>query len=439
MTSIETLPPQNLRAEMSVIGSCLRDAKALDAAMDILDTPHFYRPAHQYIWRCLVALAKRGEPVDTVMVTKELQRATFLESAGDYDYVVQCYEATPSAANVEHYARLVVEAYVRREIVRLACELEAAARDEASDIDAAIADVTTRALDLQLRRDNERAMLHIRQLMDDFAAVVKVGPTRLSSRIPTGFESLDKVIGGYQTTDLHYWGGGPGSGKTTLSMQSAYRVASAKPEHLVAYFSMELGQAQFSRRIASFASRLDGKTLEYGPISRLNLELPSLLLDLQKVGTLPFYVAFGRLSTTQIQTRLKQLMARENRRVSVVFIDRLELLSDSDCASLEETKRIPILSPRVKGIATSLNVPVVCLVQLNRAGRTGDPTMESFRGSGSIEQDCQVGCILRTDKEKEQAVVDVVKQNDGATGPCETMKFEPRFPMFSDIARRPEW
>lgn len=434
--NVETLPPQNLRAEMSVIGSCLVSRQALLDCLEILDLTHFYRPAHALIWRCLHALYLRNEPIDAVTLTTELRAATWEEQSGGYDYLNQCIDVTPTPANAAHYARMVVEAFVRRQVVALAERLAAAAYDEGANIDDVISDVTTQALGLQISRDTERQLLPIREVMMEFESAVKQGPTRVQARIDTGFDSLDKVIGGYQASDLHYWGGGPGSGKTTLAMQSAWRIASASSDSLVAFFSMELGQSQFARRLASFESSIEGKTIEYGPPPRLELEMPILTQAIHRVAGLPFYVAFGRLSTAQIVTRLKQLVSRERRKPSCVFIDRIELLGDSDCASLEEVKRIPILSTRVKGIATSLDVPVVCLVQLNRAGRDGEPTMESFRASGSIEQDCQVGIIIRSDKEGKTARVTVVKHNDGETGPCPEMGWLPTYPMFVDIARR---
>jgi replicative DNA helicase len=163
--------------------------------------------------------------------------------------------------------------------------------------------------------------------------------------------------------------------------------------------------------------------------------LPRVENGIRQVSNLPLHVSFGRLSTSQIITRLRQAIALEKRKPSVVFIDRLEMLADSDCAALEETKRIPILSARVKGIATTLDVPVVCLCQLNRAGREGTPTGESFRASGAIEQDCQVGLIVKTDKAANTSTLYVVKQNDGQTGSCEVLHFDARLPMFLEVAR----
>lgn len=430
--SVETLPPQDLRAEHSVIGASVVSQKALEQCMEVLGPEHFHRPANALIWRCIRALYLRGEAVDSVTVAQELQRSSFEDAAGYIDYVQECIDATPSSANAAHYARIVREKWLRRQVIDLGRQLQAGAFDESTSVEDVIARVMDSALSLQIGTEEAGGLEHISKPMQTIQEMIKTGPLRLTSRTPTGIKPLDYMIGGFQNSDLHYWGGAPGSGKTTLSMQSAYIIARGveEPPRMVVYFSMELGSVQFARRILSFDTKVHGKILEYGPTSALALEMPKISHGVQRVGNLPMWVSFGRLSTAQIMTRLKQIISRERVKPAVVFVDRLELLSDSDTVSMEETKRIPLLSPRLKGIATSLEVPVVCLAQLNRAGRTGDPTAESFRGSGSIEQDCQVGLIIKTDKDASSSQVWVVKQNDGATGPCDAMRFDERLPMF---------
>lgn len=440
MRNIETLPPQDIRAERGVIGSCIRSRDALVECMNMLEQHHFYLPAHGMIWRCLVALMLRNIGIDSLTLAAELRQATWEDKVGGWDYVNQCVDEVPTAANATHYANIILDCWVRREIVRIGDRLVGAAYNAEADINEAIASATSEALNLQMSREDQRALTHVRDVMSDFEERIKKGPLYANFGISTGFPSIDAVVGGYHAGDLQYWGGGPGSGKTTLSMQSAFYVASEDPKRLVAYFSMELGQVKFARRLTSFASQTYGDVMEFDD-KRLAAALPEVLRGVRQVAELPFYVSFGRLSTTQIASRLKALMAREGRRPTVVFIDRIELLSDTDCAAMEETKRIPILSPRVKGIATALEVPVVCLVQLNRAGRDGKPTMEAFRASGSIEQDCQVGFIIRSEKPHQAtagtAVVHVVKNNDGETGETDPpMRWEPRYPKFTDLTPR---
>ena len=425
------LPPQDLAAEMSVLGACAVDAGSLDRCMDILEPQHFYRIAHSMIWRCMRALHLRGEAVDSVTIAQELRRAEFEEQAGGFDYIAECIDRTPRATNSEWYARAVREKWLRRQLIKIANEMSAAAFDESVSVQQTIESVCGQAIALQVRESSVQSLEHVKHTMLELTERLQQGPLRTTNRLRTGIESLDNMIGGFQNSDLHYWGGAPGSGKTTLAMQSAFRVASA--DHLVVFISMELGRVQFARRMATFASRVDGRTIEYGPKSKLALSMERINTGIDRIKGLPLFVAFGSLSTAHILSRLRQLIAVEKKKPSVVFIDRLEMLADNDCSSVEETKRIPILSPRVKAIATSLDVPVVCLAQLNRAGRQGDPSAESFRASGSIEQDCQVGLIVKTEKERSRSTLWVVKQNDGETGPCREMMFNASLPMFIEI------
>lgn len=431
---IETLPPQDMRAERAVLGACIVSVTALQQCLEVLETQHFYRLAHQYIWRCIRALHMRGEAVDSVTVTNELRAATFEEAAGSIDYVAECIDETPTAANAGHYAAIVREKWLRREVIEIGRRLQAGGFDESASVDDALNETIQRVIQLQVRDVEHGQIEHVRKPMEALRDKIQSGPLREQTRVETGIAPLDQKIGGYQSSDLHYWGGAPGSGKTTLSMQSAYRVANSKRGMpLVVYFSMELGSTQFARRLASFESRVVGKTIEFGPISDFLMDRPRVNAAIERVAGLPMYVCFGRLSTSQILTRLRHLMGLEKRKPSVVFIDRLELLSDPDIEAMEETKKVPILSPRVKGIATSLDVPVVCLAQLNRAGRTNEPSAEAFRASGAIEQDCQVAVIVKTDKLSETSVFHVVKQNDGPTGQCDPMRFEAKLPMFLEM------
>lgn len=431
--NVETLPPQDIRAEQSVIGSCITNTKALEACLEVLEVEHFHRRAHALMWRCIRALHIRGEAIDSVTVTQELRRAEFEEAAGSIDYVQECIDVTPTSANAAHYARIVREKWLRRQVILLANEMQAGAYDDGATVSDVISSVTARAIALQMREDEAGSLEHVSRVMRDFQERVSRSPLRDSSRVETGIRPLDDTIGGFQDSDLHYWGGAPGSGKTTLAMQVAYNIASS--ERMAVFFSMELGPTQFARRLTSFASRVEGRVIEFGPLTEWKMMLPRVENGIRQVSNLPLHVSFGRLSTPQIITRLRQAIALEKRKPSVVFIDRLEMLADSDCAALEETKRIPILSARVKGIATTLDVPVVCLCQLNRAGREGTPTGESFRASGAIEQDCQVGLIVKTDKAAHISTLYVVKQNDGQTGACEVLHFDARLPMFLEVAR----
>ena len=430
---VEALPPQDVRAEQSVIGSCITSTQALESCLDVLDVQHFYRRAHALMWRCIRALHLRGEAIDSLTVTHELRRAGFEDQAGGLDYIQECIDATPTSVHAKHYAGIVREKWVRRQVIVLADEMRTGAFDDSVSVVEVVSRVTAKAIALQMQQEQAGALEHVSRLMQEFQERVTHSPLRDSSRVETGIASLDEAIGGFQNSDLHYWGGAPGSGKTTLAMQVAYNVASS--ERMAVFFSMELGPTQFARRLTSFASRVEGRVIEFGPVTDWRMMLPRMVNGIRQVSGLPMHVSFGRLSTSQIIARLRQCIALEKRKPAVVFIDRLEMLSDSDCAALEETKRVPILSARVKGIATALDVPVVCLCQLNRAGREGNPTGESFRASGAIEQDCQVGLIVKTDKESATSVLWVVKQNDGQTGACSSLRFDARLPMFLEVAR----
>lgn len=426
------LPPQAIGAEKATLGCCLIDTSAFGRIADMLRPEDFYRQAHQNIFAAMRAINQRGDGIDYITVSQELTRRGCLEECGGSDYVVELAEIVPYAGQVVSYGRIVAEKATRRRVIVEAAQLMAKAYDDGEDLTSSIAASTSSLLSLQLQ-DSSSQVLSAAELMDEWWAKADEGPSRLRTSNRTYIAALDQMIGGYVDSDLQYWGGGPGSGKTTLAMQTSY--LSARHGEPELYVSMELGKHRFIERLIGFETSVPSKVLQYGPREIYEQRMPEIVRGVGVIHGLPLFVTFGSKSTQQIVAHAKDLQSKLGRKLRCLKIDRLEMLADRDCRSLDEVKRIPILSPRVKAIATELDIPVVCLAQLNRKGQEGPPSMADFRGSGAIEQDCQVGIIIRSDRKNGTAQFHVVKQNDGDLGPCPSVLWQYRIPRFCDIDR----
>jgi replicative DNA helicase len=428
----ELLPPQNIEAERAVLGGCLISRPAILEVIELLESPHFYRPAHQIIFSGMAALATKREPVDLITLSNEMKRINCFEEVGGTDYLVELTECVPTAANVMHYSRIVYNRWRRRAAIEYAQILAMTVHEDGGDdqaLDEVLARTSTGLLGLQLQ--GAQAKVHAaRDLMDQFFSTMEEGPTRLRGhRRSTGFDAIDAMFAGFVNSDLVYLGGGPGSGKTTLAMQMAYRMALDEP---VLMISMELGKLPWEERSICFNTGIPGRVLQFGPQAAWDEATDLIVTGCAKVAERQLYVAFGRHTTQQITVRAKELQARLGRKLGLIVTDRIEYAADRDCAHLREVERIPILSPRMKGIATELDVPHLCLVQLSRQGRS-NINMEAFRASGAIEQDGQCCLIIESDRDTGRAIVHVVKQNSGDVGPCRPLHWEPKVPRFMSI------
>lgn len=437
------VPPQNIEAERSVLGACLIERDAVSRAVEVIHDPEaFYRGPHRAIYDAMLSLHARGEPVDIITVSDELDRKSATANAGGIEYLMELTTVVPTAANVQWYAQTVRERARRREAIAIAARVVQSAHDLDADLDetvsAAAASYTT-----LLGTASDAQSVSAPELMREWAANLDAGPTRLRSTLRTGFRAADEMLGGYTPSEVWYLSGRPGDGKTTFMLQLAHRAARAG--HPVLVCSMELGRHRVAERLAAIDSGVRSRTIQFGPQAAFEAALPDLLLSVNRLIDIPhLHFVFGRATTQQVTAIGRQMKLRYGR-APILKIDRLEYISDVIRAP-SPRERIVELTRRVKGIATTLDAPVVCLCQQSRAGRAEEePTMSGFQESGSIEQDCQAAIVIRIKDGKNDpnhgtikdpvygARLHIVKQNDGPTGKSSEMRWKPRVPAFYDL------
>ena len=445
MNEIEMLPPQNLEAERAVLGSCLIERQAVSLAVEVLPDPSwFYRSAHREIFAATMELHRRNEPVDLITLGDELERQGKMEDVGGSSFLMELFESTPTAANVEYHAKIVRDKHVRRAGIETARRLLHHLWAEEHEVIESLQKATGDLLQLSLSDTDDR-VFSAKELLREWAPCLEDGPTRQRSVKKSGFAPVDHIIGGFADGELQYWGAGPGSGKTTGMLQSAIHIA--RQGEPVLALSMELGRQRVSERLISIDTRTPGSVIQYGPQHLFDAALPNIFQGISRVEGLPLYIAFQRRSTAWAERQAKEIMSRHGRKLGALFVDRLEKWSDKDVATQDPRHRISRLSDRTSALAANLDVPVICLVQLNRAGQKSEtPSMDAFRDSGDIEQDCQVGIVIRsekpassTDRTPLKSVWHIVKANDCGQGECDPLVWFHWIPFFGNPeTRQPE-
>lgn len=382
-----TLPPQALEAEQSVLGGLLLDSAAYDRIDGQLKVDDFYTAAHQSIYRAIVGLYQRGEPVDVITVADAIEQAGETERTGGLAYLGDLAANTPSAANIAAYARMVVDAKARRDMIQAGQRIIELARDQRSD---AVARADTAAgivACLSTQRDGTAPSA----ISDLMATVLENIQKRVDaggaiSGLSTGFVDLDKATTGLHPGNLVVLAGRPAMGKTTLGVNIAENVAVHGGTALV--FSLEMPGADLAERSMARAGGINTQVLRDGQLTVEDYERLSAALG--KLNGTKLVIDDDPTTASVSQIRRKALRIKRERDLSLIVIDYLQLMRGEGGNRNEE---IGGITRGLKLLARELEVPIILLSQLNRSveERTEKrPMMSDLRESGAIEQDADV-------------------------------------------------
>lgn len=392
MTAIaaERLLPHNLDAERSTLASVLlTHGKALDAIADRLEDKHFYRNAHQRIYRAMVALYARGDAVDFVTLCEALKQAGDLDEIGGKAYVGSLTDGMPSSVNVGYYARIVREKSTKRDVIYAANRIltQAYADDDLAEL----VDETERAL-LDVSTDASPGdLVHARELVQRVAPVLAELATsrRPVTGLSTGFSDLDRFTRGLQPGNLILVAGRPGHGKSTIGTQIAIHVARTTP---VAFFSLEMAQLEQTMRIVASMARVDGHALQCGQLPMM--DMPQVDDALATFERYHFWLDdTAGLSPLQIRSRARRLKAQHG--LGLIVVDYIQLLKHLKAESREQA--VATSGRLLLQLGRELSVPVLALCQLNRKSEERQdkrPQLSDLRESGSLEQDANVVLLI---------------------------------------------
>ncbi len=433
--------PHNLEAEEAVLGALLIDPEALYRVLAFLRAEHFYLRKHRWIYEVLVALHERREPIDLLTVSKELEAREQLEPVGGTAALLALMERVPTAVNIESYARMVEQAYLRRQLLDAAGRIAKLAYEEEKPISEVI-DQAEQALFAISQRRSARDLKPIQEVVDSYYAWVEHLYERRGQLmgVPSGFRPLDELLGGFQKSDLIILAARPGVGKTSLMLSLALKAA--EMNKTVAIFSLEMSAEQLVQRMVAGLSRIDAQRLRLG---RLHDDEWVRFTDaIARLSELPIYID-DTPALTPIQLRTKCRRLHSERGLDMVFVDYLQLMT-SERRTENRVQEVSYLSRMLKALARELDVPVMVASQLSRAveqRQDKHPVLSDLRESGSIEQDADVVIFIYRDElyhpETEYpnlAELIIAKHRSGPTGTVQLV-FDKRYTQFRDVASRP--
>ena len=437
-TVIERIPPQSIEAEMAVLGSMLIDNEAVSKAIEILDETAFYRSAHRKIFQAAVKLFEAQEKVDMLTVSNQLEKMGCLEEVGSAYFLTELVNQVPSAASVEHYAKIVLEKSLLRKLISISTEIASEAYEAREDAVELIDTAEQKIFSLSERK-LRKGFLSIDPILHDTFEIIDGYHKRKGSvtGIPTGFRELDKLTSGFQNSDLIIVAGRPSMGKTAFCLNIA-RNAAVKHRIPVGVFSLEMSNTQLAMRMLCSEARVDSHKVRTGTLP--NNQWSDLSKVVGNLSDAPIYIDdSAALSVLEIRAKARRLKAEKD--VGLLIIDYLQLVRGPKSSESRQIE-ISMISQSLKALAKELEVPVVALSQLSRdvESRGGDrkPILSDLRESGAIEQDADVVMFIYRPEVygpvefPGHAEIIIAKQRNGPTGKVE-LHFHKEYVLFADL------
>jgi replicative DNA helicase len=436
--SDDRLPPQDLGAEQSVLGSMLINKDAIADCLEVVRSVDFYRPAHELIYDAVLDLYGRGEPADAITVADELSKRGDLTRVGGQAYLHQLIQSVPTAANAGYYAEIVHERAVLRRLVEAGTRIVQMGYGQGEgDID----DIVNRAQAEVYSVAEKRGGEDYHQLGELLNATMEeieaaAGRTDEMIGVPTGFIELDNLTHGLHSGQMIVIAARPAVGKSTLGIDIA-RAAAIKHNMATAVFSLEMSRTEITMRILSAEATIQLQDLRKG--LKGQEQWNKLARVMGKISDAPLFIDDSpNMSLMEIRAKCRRLKQQHN--LKMVIIDYLQLMSSGKKVESRQ-QEVAEFSRALKLLAKELEVPVIAISQLNRGPeqRTDKrPQMSDLRESGSIEQDADLVILLhrdRSDPERDgEADVIVAKHRNGPTADL-VLAFQGHYSRFSNMAK----
>jgi replicative DNA helicase len=439
------LPPHSLEAEQSVLGGLLLDNEAVDRIGDAVSDADFYSDAHRLIFQQIVRLSAEGKPADVVTVSEALGSVQKLDYVGGLAYLGVLVGNVPTAANIRHYAQIVRDRSILRQLAATAGEIADNAYNPMGRAAKEILD-QAEAKVLHIAEQGSRGTQQFAEIGKLLAGVVERIETLYNrddpsdvTGVPTGFADLDRMTSGLQPGDLVIIAGRPSMGKTSLALNIGEHVA-LNTKMPVAVFSMEMGASQLALRMIGSVGRLDQHKLRTGRLAADDWEKLSAALG--RLSEAPILIdETPALNAIEVRSRARRL-TKTYGKLGLVIVDYLQLMQASTQGENRATE-ISEISRAMKSLAKELKVPVVALSQLNRSLEQRPnkrPVMSDLRESGAIEQDADVILFIYRDEvynpetqDKGVAEIIIGKQRNGPIGKVD-LAFLGEYTRFENLA-----
>jgi len=421
----------------------LVSSAAAEKVEELLDKADFYKVRHQVLYQTMLELIRRGEPVDLVTLEAALASKNSLDEVGGMTYLVELFNIVPTAANIEHYARVVKHKAQLRRLIDASNEITGACHEEQDDLDA-ILDRAEKVMFNVTQSRIARPYYPLKEVVNETYKTIELLFDRKAAitGVPSGLRDLDKITTGFHPSDLIILAARPSMGKTALALSFAVNIAVYDPKVPVLMFSLEMSRTQLAMRTIAMEAQIDMQLLRSGQFREE--QWSSLTMACGMLSEAPIYIDDSpQISLREMRSKARRLKSEAD--LGLIIVDYLQLMEISDKKVESRQLEISQISRGLKQLARELSVPVIALSQLSRKveDRTDRrPVLSDLRESGAIEQDADLVLFIfreeryKPDAEelKGRAEVIVAKQRNG---PLDTAKvfFSAKYGKFGDLAR----
>lgn len=388
------VPPQAKELEEAILGAIMLEKNAFSAASEIIRSECFYVDAHQKIYKCFQDLDNEGKPIDMLTVVEALKKNGTLEEVGGAYYVSKLTNMVTSTANIETHARIVLEKFIQREMIRICGEIIRDGYEESTDVFNLLDEAEQKMFNIT----NNYLKKNYDEIGDALAkAIERIDTLRAQtdeiSGVPSGFSKLDRVTYGWQPSDLIILAARPAVGKTAFALNLIRNAAlnPSKPTP-VAFFSLEMGAAQLVQRLLSAESEIPMEFISRGKLEEYQYQ-ELLTKGVNKLQKAPIFIDdTAALNIFEFRAKARRLVSKHG--VGMIIIDYLQLMSGSGERNSNREQEISTISRNLKVLAKELQIPIIALSQLSRAVETRKeskmPQLSDLRESGAIEQDADM-------------------------------------------------
>ncbi|MEO6109996.1 MAG: replicative DNA helicase [Candidatus Saccharimonadales bacterium] len=436
------IPPQNLDAEMSLLGAVLIDEETLSDISEHVKPHDFYDKRHGLIYDAMMRLYEKHKPVDLLTLTEELKKKNDIETIGGSAYLTDLTNYVPTAAHAEAYAELVAQKAIRRRLIKASAEISELGFDEETStaelLEQAEAELFS-VSDQSLRQD----LVSIESILtESFDRMEELHRNKGSLRgVRTGYRDLDNMTAGLQRSDLIILAARPAMGKTTLVTNLAYNVATIAKQPVL-FFSLEMSKEQLVDRMLADASGVDGWNIRTGNLS--DEDFSKLSEAMGEMAEAPIFID-DTPGVSVLEMRTKARRAAHEQPLGLIIVDYLQLMQGSGRDNGNRVQEVSEISRGLKLLARELNVPVIALSQLSRSVESRSPQipqLADLRESGSIEQDADIVMFIyreayyNPDTERGNITdLYIAKHRNGPTGKVE-LYFHPERLRFMSLDRK---
>ncbi len=394
------IPPHSIELEKNVLGAMLVDKRGINEVIDILHPDTFYDPKHQLIYQAIFDLFESGHPVDLLTVTKQLEKNGNLDEAGGAAYLMELSNLVTSAANIKYHTHILMEFYIRRQLITIGQKMQMEGYDETKDI-------------FNILDEAERDLFNISQgglkqsvaPMDDVLLRIKHELEEMTQHdklpgVPSGYPSLDEITAGWQRGDLIILAARPSMGKTAFALNMARNMV-IDHKIPVAFFSLEMNAEQLIKRILSRETLIPSEKFRTGKFTKQELIVLEEKTRFLAANPHLYINDSSVLSIFDLRAQARRL--KQKHHIQAIFIDYLQLMHASDRMKPgNREQEISTISRNLKALAKELDIPIIALSQLSRKvedrarheSAHKRPMLSDLRESGAIEQDADIVAFI---------------------------------------------